>query len=133
LTLSTNSLFLSLCSRSCSPSHSLMALRSVLSHLPLKSIDPFTRVLFCPSSPSISPGSVSFQCLKHRTTIVHLLFFIRYSRNVQMVILGVAVLMEALQMLLIFHYAVRLCPMLPDLMVLFRMFYGLCLSFKHLA
>jgi hypothetical protein len=50
-----------------------------------------------------------------------------------MVILGVIVLMEALQMSLIFHSAVRICPMLLDPMVLFRMFCGLCLSFKHLA
>jgi hypothetical protein len=50
-----------------------------------------------------------------------------------MVILGVTILMEALQISLIFHSAVRLCPMLRDPMMLFRMFCDLCLSFKHLA
>jgi hypothetical protein len=61
-----------------------------------------------------------------------LTFFIRYIINVRMVILGVIVLLEAFQMSLVFYFAVRLCPMLPDLMTLFQMFCGLCLSFKHL-
>jgi hypothetical protein len=53
--------------------------------------------------------------------------------NVQVVILGVTVFMETLQMSLIFHSVVGLCPMLLDPLVLFRMFCGLCLSAKHLA
>jgi hypothetical protein len=47
-----------------------------------------------------------------------------------MVILGVTVLMEALQMSLIFHSAVRLCSMLLDPMVLFQLFSGLYLSLQ---
>jgi hypothetical protein len=47
-----------------------------------------------------------------------------------MVILGVTVLMESLQMLLIFHSAVRLCLVLLDPMALFRMFCCRCLSLQ---
>jgi hypothetical protein len=47
-----------------------------------------------------------------------------------MVILALTVIMEALQMQLIFHTAVRLCPMLLDPMVMFQMFCGLCLSLQ---
>jgi hypothetical protein len=74
-----------------------------------------------------------FQCLKLRATVVQLLFFVKSILNVRVVILGVTVLMESLQMSLIFHSAVRLCPMLLNPMVLFQMVCGLCLSFKHLA
>jgi hypothetical protein len=49
------------------------------------------------------------------------------------VILGVTVLMEALQMSLRFHFDVRPCPIFLDPMVLLQMFCGHCLSFKHLT
>jgi hypothetical protein len=44
--------------------------------------------------------------------------------------LRVTVLLEALQMSFAFHCAVKLCPMLPDLMVLFPMFCSFCLSLQ---
>jgi hypothetical protein len=43
-----------------------------------------------------------------------------------MLLLGVTIILEHLHMLLVFFFlsAARLCPMVPDLTMLFPMFYG---------